>query len=206
MSPGNSYFNEVNIKFILNSLLGEHKEVLIMIADIPAISTYIALGYPENRARTDKAVRNSNNIKNKVLKVMSENDINRSKIRILDWNTEVENNSDYREKYSEVRELYNNNHEFRKVCNQTTQKVLEGFPHHIEDMDRSVTVAVHYLLAELAFLEFANKFLNQRHVTYVYHNNWPVFEEYIAGAFDGKDRRDYLGFKILKNSETTSVE
>jgi len=108
MSPGNSYFSEENIKYLLDVLLSEYEEVTVMIADIPAIQTYVALGYPENRAKTDKAIRNSNNIKNRVRKVIEANDVFSGRIKILDWAEEVEPNEGYQAKYLEVQNIYNN--------------------------------------------------------------------------------------------------
>lgn len=204
MSPGNSYFSEENIEYLLKTLLKDYGQILIMIADIPAISTYVALGYPSVRARTDKAVRNSNNIKNRVSKVIEENNIQPDAIRVLDWENEIEENSGYKEKFSEIQKLYSENDAFRESCNQTTQAVLEKTERKIPNMEQAVSIAVHYLLAELAFLEYAPKFLDKEHVTYVYHDDWPIYEQYIAGSFDDRDRQRYLGFMRVKNPKELS--
>lgn len=201
MSPGNSYFNKENITYLLKELLKEDPSVLIMIADIPAISTYIALGYPKNRARTDKAIRNSNNIKNRIRTVLTENQIASDKVRIIDWGEEVEKEAEYKDTYKEVRNLYDTNTGFREACNRTTQSVLEYSGRHIYDMEKSVSIAVHYLLSEIAFLECAPNFLGKKHITYVYHDKWPLYENYISGLYDKKDRREYLGFRKLRNPE-----
>lgn len=205
MSPGNSYFKEDKIEFLLNSLLEKYAEVTVMIADIPAISTYVALGYPKNRARTDKAIRNSNQLKNRVHRVLERTNIDESRVHILDWETSVESNDLYQEKYSVVEDLYKSKESFHNACNNTTRLVLEYSRKKIEDIDSAVSIAVHYLLSEFAFLEFAPEFLNQEHITYVYHNNWPVYEDYISGVYDGIDRRTYLGFRLLEHPEEMFV-
>jgi|GEM_PF-1008312 len=201
MSPGNSYFKEDKIEFLLNSLLEKYTEVTIMIADIPAISTYIALGYPKNRARTDKAIRNSNQLKNRVIRVLERASIDKNRVHILDWETLVEPNKLYQDTYSSAEALYNENEAFRNACNDTTRLVLEFSRKKIEDMDSAVSIAVHYLLSEFAFLEFAPELLKQKHITYVYHNNWPVYEDYISGVYDRVDKREYLGFHLLEHPE-----
>jgi cyclo(L-tyrosyl-L-tyrosyl) synthase len=71
MSPGNSYFKDDEIKYLLKTAVDRYGRVAVMIADIPAISTYIALGYPENRARRDKALPQGNLLKNRTERVPS---------------------------------------------------------------------------------------------------------------------------------------
>lgn len=205
MSPGNSYFKENKIEFLLNKALSKYDQVAVMIADIPAISTYVALGYPKNRARTDKAVRSSNQLKNRVRNVMENNSILEDKVKIVDWEKDVENNESYQQKYQNVKKLYDSNKDFQEACNQTTQTVLEFSRKQIENMDEAIKIAVHYLLSEFAFLEFAPEYFNQGHITYIYHNNWPVYENYVAGVYDEKDRRDYLGFQLLEHPDEMFV-
>ena len=47
MSPGNSYFKDEVVKELLKKVVEQYGKAVVMIADIPAISTYVALGYPE---------------------------------------------------------------------------------------------------------------------------------------------------------------
>jgi hypothetical protein len=56
---------------------------------------------------------------------------------------------------------------------------------------------VHYLLSEIAFLEFSLTLLQTDKIVYLYHKNWDVFECYIAGKYDGKVR-PYLDFVLLE--------
>jgi ABC-type amino acid transport substrate-binding protein len=57
-----------------------------------------------------------------------------------------------------------------------------------------VESATHYLLSELAFLEFAPEFFDSKRVCYLYHRNWQVYEDYIHGRYDGvpKPNLDFL--------------
>ena len=99
MSPGNSYFKDEKINYLLKTIVEKFGKTVVLIADIPAISTYVALGYPENRARRDKAIPKGNALKNLVLKNMQKLRYSDNVVKIIDWQNEVENNSKYQEKY-----------------------------------------------------------------------------------------------------------
>jgi hypothetical protein len=73
---------------------------------------------------------------------------------------------------------------------------LELSEKKVKDIKESIKIAIHYLLSEIAFLEFAPAFLNYEKVVYVYHKNWPVYEDYISGKFDNIVK-SHLGFVIV---------
>ncbi len=196
MSPGNSYFKDEVVKKLLEKVVSKYGKTAILIADIPAISTYIALGYPENRARRDKALPQGNNLRNRVQRGMNDLGYSQEQVKIADWEGEVQENSIYKEKYNEVLELYKTNPAFQEAANSATGEVLEYADKEISDLNAAIKIAVHYLLSEIAYLEFAPEFLNTKKITYIYHRNWPVYENYIAGEFDGKPR-EHLGFEII---------
>lgn len=199
MSPGNSYFKDDVVLELLKKVVEKYGKAAILIADIPAISTYIALGYPENRARRDKALPQGNNLRNKVQRAMTELGYSTDQIKIIDWESEIESNPTYQEKYKEVLELYSTNKSFQDAANNATKSVLEYSDKPIAEVEPAVKIAVHYLLSEFAFMEFAPQYLSAKKVTYIYHKNWPVYESYRTGEFDHK-ARDYLG------SETVTVK
>ena len=202
MSPGNSYFKDVEIRHLLKETVGRFGRTCIFIADVPAISTYVAYGYPENKART-KAIPKGNNLKNRTRRLMEELGFGPSQVRIVDWATEVADNASYRQIYDlRVRRLYESSLEFARSVDDTTRAVLEASERPIPDMHAATKIAVHYLLSELAFLEFAPQFLDSTSVTYVYHRNWPVYEDYISGKFDGQ-ARPHLDFLLLENPYET---
>jgi len=196
MSPGNSYFKDEIVTELLKRVVVKYGRTAILIADTPAISTYVALGYPENRARRDKALPQGNNLRNKTLRAMSELGYTPEQVKIVDWDNEVETNQQYQAKYKEIFSLYTNNVAFHQSANSATSEVLEYSDREISNLDTAIKVAVHYLLSELAFLEFAPEFLHTSKVTYIYHRNWPVYEKYIAGDFDGNPKK-HLGFEII---------
>jgi cyclo(L-tyrosyl-L-tyrosyl) synthase len=199
MSPGNSYFKDENVYHLLKTAVEQFGRVGVFIADIPAISTYVALGYPENRARRDKAIPQSNALKNRVLKAMAELGYSGDVVRIFDWEKEIENNKEYEKKYGELSTFYNNNEKFRNSADATTRVVLEGSKHKISDMKKAISIAVHYLISEFSFMEFLPSYLGVEKVVYVYHKKWEVYEDYIAGKFDCIPK-PHLAFLVVENS------
>jgi len=198
MSPGNSYFKDDEIKFLIENIVKRFGKVAILIADIPAVSTYIAFGYPENRARREKAIAQGYALRNKVKKAMFQLGYSKFQVVLIDWKDEVENSPDYLNSYNNVRELYDTNLKFMKQADETTREVLKASKREIADIEKATKIAVHYLLSEIAFLEWAPKFLHEDKVIYVYHKNWPVYEKYISGKFDGKIK-SHMDFLLLEN-------
>ncbi len=194
MSPGNSYFKTEVVECLLKKIVESYGKAVVMIPDVPAISTYIALGYTESRARKDKAIPQGNALKNKVYRAMEKFGYSEEQVRVINWKSEVDPNPIYQEKYSEVIKLYNSNQNFKKAVNATTSEVLKSVNNEM------IAIAAQYLLAELAFIECAPEYFNVDRITYIYHRPWPVYEEYIRGAFDSKVR-EYLGFQILTTNK-----
>ena len=202
MSPGNSYFKDEEVQYLLKTVVEQFGRVGIFIADVPAISTYVAFGYPENRARRDKAVPQGNALKNRVLKAMAKLGYAEDVVRIFDWEKEIEENEVYQQRYSQISDLYLNNQKFHESADATTRGVLEGSKREIKDIEKATSIAVHYLLSELAFLEFAPEYLEVEKVVYVYHKNWAVYENYIAGGYDNR-ARNHLDFLLIENPYET---
>lgn len=201
MSPGNSYFKDAEVRHLLKEVVQRFGKTAILVADTPAISTYIALGYPESRAR-NKAIPKGNNLKNRTRRIANELGFNQERVRIIDWDTEVAKEKSYLKAYQGMEQLYQTNKKFRKAIDETTQAVLIGSDKNIYDLALATKTATHYLLSELSFLEFAPGFLNTDKVIYVYHKNWPVYEEFIAGKYDHVPRPK-LDFLLLENPYET---
>lgn len=201
MSPGNSYFKDAEIRYLLQRIVEKFGRTAILIADVPAISTYEAFGYSAGRARS-KAVLKGNNLKNRTRKIQHELGYADDQVRIIDWAVDVANNPNYKRIYADIHHLYQANDDFRAAVRKTTQGVIEGANRDIPSIDQAIDVATHYLLSELSFLEFAPAFLDSQNVVYVYHKNWPVYENYIAGKFDNKPKL-YLDFLLVEHPHET---
>jgi tRNA-dependent cyclodipeptide synthase len=152
MSPGNSYFKDAEVRHLLKETVERFGRTCVFVADVPAISTYLAFGYPENKART-KAIPKGNNLKNRTRRLMAELGYEPHQVRIIEWSSEVAENNAYRQIYDlRVRRLYDTSVEFSRAVDATTREVLEGSDRPITDLHAATKIAVHYLLSEIAFL------------------------------------------------------
>ncbi|MEN9582811.1 MAG: hypothetical protein RL641_765 [Candidatus Parcubacteria bacterium] len=198
MSPGNSYFKDEEIKYLLKTTVEKHGRVVVMIADVPAVSTYIALGYKENIARREKAMPQGNLLRNKTKRAMVQLGYDDTQVIIVDWMKEVESNTDYQREYKKIKDLYESNVQFNKDSDTTTLQVLEGSKRAFNDISQATKIAVHYLLSEIAFIEWVPQFFKVSKIVYIYHKNWSIFENYIAGKYDGISKK-HLDFRLLEN-------
>lgn len=200
MSPGNSYFKDEEVKYLLETVITRFGEAAILVADTPAIATYLAFGYPANKAR-NKAIPKGKNLKNRAARIAEECGL-ADAVTIIDWDTDVATSAEYQAIYATVSRLYENSEAFCEAVNATTRSVLQNADRHFENLDESTRIASHYLLSELAFLEFAPQLLCRKQAIYVYHKNWHVFERYISGAFDGV-AKPHLDFLLIENPYET---
>lgn len=198
MSPGNSYFKEETIKKLLNYSLLNYKNIEIFIPDIPAISTYVALGYTEKIARS-KAVLQGNSFRNRINRAIDKDGFNQSSITIFDWKKEnLENNSNYQKEYSYLKELYSTNKDFEKDINEATKQVLISSPFKKKEITLAdVVVGTHYIISEFAFMMSLPQ-INDAYDSFIYgyHKSWPVWEKFIAGDYDGKPKSNLLFIKL----------
>jgi ABC-type amino acid transport substrate-binding protein len=116
----------------------------------------------------------------------------------LDWAREVEGNPDYQKSYQNVRELYVSRETFKNDADETTRSVLLGSKKSFDDIQKATETAVHYLLSEIAFLEWASELFHVKQVSYVYHKNWSVYENYIAGKYD-RVPKSHMDFLLVEN-------
>jgi cyclo(L-tyrosyl-L-tyrosyl) synthase len=197
MSPGNSYFRQEVVTFLINRVVSEFGKTGVLIPDIPAIATYQALGYDLNRARRDKAIPKGNSLRNKVKEAIKQGGLMESQVHVFDWREEIESNACYQEKLFMIKTLCRDNKQFGEAVRTATKEVLVTSKKQIKDLEEAITVAAHYILSEFAFLEFLPEYLHVEKVVYIYHKPWPVYEDYITGKFDGV-QREYLNFLIIK--------
>jgi cyclo(L-tyrosyl-L-tyrosyl) synthase len=197
MSPGNSYFKQNNINKLLDYATSMFENIEIFIPDIPAVATYIALGYPENIARREKAIPQGNTFRNRIRKYL--NNKTTTKVSIFDWKKEnIEENIKYQEYYYYLKNLYNTNIEFKKDIYDATFTVITDNPFRKKEIvEKDIEIGTHYIISEFSFMLFLHEirpsFIN---FYYGYHNNWPVFEKFINGFYDGKPKTNLKFIKL----------
>ena len=188
MSPGNGYFKQEVIDKILEKALNEYEKIGIFIPDVPAISTYIALGYPENIARKEKAIPQGNSFRNRIARSLEAKGAGPDRVTVFDWRKEnIETNPDYMAEYAIVKNLYKTSVDFRNDINDATSGVLVDNPFKKKEITAAdIEIATHYILSEFAFVVFLPKYVSGHpNYVYVYHKPWPVFENFIVGFYDG---------------------
>lgn len=198
MSPGNSYFKDDEVRFLLKEIVHRYGKAAVFIADIPAVSTYMALGYQPGKAR-NKAILKGNNLKNRTKKMMVELNLHEDVVHIIDWEKEVADALFYKTAFQAIVDLYQANSLFAESVNAATSEVLKNAGKEERNLPDAVSIGVHYLLSEIAYLECAPAFFHTKKITYVYHKPWPIYEEYIAGTFDDRPKA-HLGFLLLTHS------
>jgi len=198
ISVGNSFFSYTNLYNSIKTAIAHFSRVIIVIFDLPAISTYVALGYPVNIARKDKVFQKSNSLRNKIIKILNEFNCDPLKIRLLSWKDEVDSNELYHNYYQMmVKKTQKHKLLFQNIY-ETTQSVLISSKKTIQNLDKATHIAMHYLISELAFFEFTIEYFHIKKSVCLYHRPWPIFQNYVAGILDG-EFKDHLGFYLISS-------
>lgn len=193
MSAGNSYFDEKTIGKLLKFADKNFQRIIVLSPDKPAEHTFKALGYPDNKARR-KAKLNANLLMNRAKRELQKIK-DKDKFSFVDWEKEVVNNPEYKRRYNEIMPLYKNNISFRKDARETTKKVMEDKFNEEIKMETAIDEAVFYLIEELSFVLSCPSIYNVENISYLYHQNWEIYENFIKGKYDGR-KRDNFSFVL----------
>ena len=199
MSPWNSYFKDKEVAYLLREALRRYGKAVAMVADVPAVNTYLAMWYTPTKAAR-KARLQWNALKNRTKRVIEEMGIDSSEIIIIDWVNEVETSKGYTDALTAIKDLYDQNKDFKKAVYSTSQEVLQW--NNWEVTKGNVELATEYLLAELAFIYISPILLSVEEVSYVYHKPRPVYEQWIAWKYDNTPKKN-LNFTLLEHPTET---
>ena len=117
-------------------------------------------------------------------------------IHAMDWKAEIGTHERYKSELDKIVKLYGNNAGFSHDVRATTEGVVLGKLRQGRKKEEAINEGVNFILEELSFLSASPEMFGIR-VAYVYHDRWPVFEEFVSGRYDGKERRD-LGFVVVR--------
>ena len=141
-------------------------------------------------------------MKNKFQKAMQDIGCSVEKYEFVSWTEQVESCPEYQQGYSYVKNLYQENDQFRVDIQQATEAALKSMKNadagdsHLESID--VEEGVEYLLKELAWLDaLPNIFENCKQYVDVYHRGSQLLEKYFEGFYDGL-YRPYFGSVIYE--------
>ena len=193
MSAGNSYFDEKTIGKLLKFADKKFQRVIVLSPDKPAEHTFKAVGYPENKARR-KAKLNANLLINRAKRELQKIK-GKQKFSFVDWESEVIINPNFKKRYREIISLYKNNVSFREDARETTKKVIDDKFLDVTEVERAIDEAVFYLIEELSFVLSSPSIYKVDNVSYLYHKNWVIYEDFIKGKYDGK-KRDNFSFVL----------
>ncbi len=201
MSPGNGYFKQEVIDKLLVYCLEKYEKVGVFIPDVPAISTYVALGYPEDIAKSKKAIPQGNNFRNRVKSSIDNQNIDSSRVKVFNWEKEnIENNDEYKKSFAYIKNLYEKNNLFNQDIDAETKKVLVNNSFRKKEItEDDIKIGSHYILSEFAFMLHLPEYLKSYDsFVYGYHNPWSVWEKFISGEYDNLKKKN-LEFLLLPN-------
>ena len=122
-----------------------------------------------------------------------------TELKVVEWVKEILPNKTYQDSYEHIKKLFETNERFHRDAREATRLVLSGKLKPEIDAEVAIDEAVHYLLKELAFVLVSPKLFKASKVAYIYHKNWPIFENLINGVYN-EDVRENLGFVIINDN------
>jgi tRNA-dependent cyclodipeptide synthase len=202
ISPENSYYTNAsnnNIQEHLKCCIKNFSKVYVMIPEGPMVHDYLAEGYDVQSAQRKSRLK-CNNLRNKTQRsidalVSNGNSAVGEKIEVLDWTQDIETDKNYIEELYSLTTMYLFNERFRTTVNSAVVDVLKNRKKG-KVGEKATSVGSNYVLEELAFMVAAPKMFNQEKMCYSYHKSWKIFEDYINGEFDGKEKKE-LGFVVI---------
>jgi cyclo(L-tyrosyl-L-tyrosyl) synthase len=192
ISLGNSYFDKEKIDSLLRFCAETFPRTDIMIPDKPYVHNYLALGYSQIEAER-KARLNGATLRNHSSRAIGTT----ANVKILSWAKDIEPKQAYRDELKRLKRIASINETFRNATREATRQVIQGKLKPGKKVEPAIDEGIKYLLEELAFLSASPQILATPEVNYVYHNRWPIFEQFVEGKFDGKPRKD-LGCLVVK--------
>jgi tRNA-dependent cyclodipeptide synthase len=186
MSAGNSYFREQVIYRTLVFASERFHDIIILSPDKSAEHTFLALGYEKSIARK-KAHLNANLLINRAGRAVAQLKTQKPETNFIlpDWDG-IEATDAYKSCHDKIKELYNEDNEFRKDARSATESVLAAKTKTKLNLQSAVDIGVQYLLEELAFVMAAPELYGLKSVTYLYHKKWEIYEKLISGRYSLK--------------------
>lgn len=182
MSPGNSYFNNRIVYDLILFTAQRFSAVYIWVPDEPAMHTYKALGYSDDKA-CQKARKYGNALKNRSARAIEEVSLIYPNIpyATLDWHSQIESEQEYQKQLDYIDKLYLENREFYDDVRKETARVIQRISHPVAES--ALDEGVHYVLKEIAVCAALPTILRSNNVAVLYHRNFKVLEKFFSGAY-----------------------
>jgi len=197
VSPGNGYFSKDRLEVILLGMASYFEEVLVIVPDLPALHTYLALGYDEHHAM-EKVKKHKHEIERCYRRISEQMLLNFGKqnIKLLMWSSGFIQEECYQQAHSHVTEIYHSNSDFREVIFRNTERYLlarleEQNLQQLGGMKKVVEKASHYLIDEIAFHEVMHTILGTEPII-SYYRDLELATNYVNGNY-GNPRNEHVG-------------
>ena len=171
ISPGNNFFREDTIRHIINAFSNSSPFIYILIPDTPYIYNFQGLGYDEAHARR-KANKDVNSMKNRLNRSL-QNVCNPERIKVIDWQPEVEKNHYFQYCRQTVLDAYNEDEYFSSNINSLCEKYLKARSNGRGDRLLDVEKGSYYYLNELSFFAAMGEIIKDW-PSIAYYKNWEV--------------------------------
>ncbi len=176
LSINNSYFKDENISRLLSWAQFYALSIFVMIPDEPMISTFVALGYDQEKAKRTARLK-GNTLENRVCRIL--NRLNLDSVKIIRWK-QISSDNNYLKVLAVLEEKYLTEDLFKCDIQNSTKSVLRS--NGLENTTgEAVEIGTKFLLKELAFITYADVILSnsQNKVAYVYHKTTEILKAII---------------------------
>ncbi|GAA4463222.1 hypothetical protein GCM10023189_41000 [Nibrella saemangeumensis] len=196
ISPGNAFFTRKRIEIAVCGMAQLFGEVAIVVPGPISAHTYRALGYGEEKVAT-KVRTEGQNIRNRCLRAMERAQIENplAKLRILDWERDIESLPGYWDAYADVCRLFNTNEQFQKAVLDKGYSVLSAKLSEDTITPTAVRECVEYLLKEFAYLMLCRA-ASGKDLVIPYHQDFALGQGFCDGEY--QDPLPGIGWLIFK--------
>ena len=183
ISPGNGFFTRQHIEIALCAFAHLLHDVTVVIPDVIAVHTFLAMGYTEKQS-LEKARHNGRNLRNRCQHAFEKAQASFPDARLQwpDWERDISVLPGYEENYAQLTDLFECNASFRQEILRLGESVLAS-----KSGDRIITEpaareASQYLLKELAYLMMSRRVFG-RDLVIAYHQDFYLLDLLLEYGF-----------------------
>jgi cyclo(L-tyrosyl-L-tyrosyl) synthase len=171
------------VEVVIEGMAALFDEVLVVVPDTIVEHTYRALGYPEAQV-VAKARGTSRNLQNRCQRAieLARERHPATRLRLLDWATEVEGHPGHDTDVEEMRSLFRMHPAFRAAVIKKGGEVLAARRSDRPPTEAEIEEGVQYLLKEFAFVRRARRQLG-RDLIIPYYQDFPLAQGLCDGQF-----------------------
>ena len=202
ISAGNSYYGGACIKTTLNYFGQNNNKVYPFVAEKLILHNFAAIGYTQSKAEA-KVRRVTNRLYRYIdlaVKELNNCNDNKTQFETIKWSigsNSIESDNVYLNTYEMLIDAHLNDKQFEYDIDHATQQALS----FMLESYRSGTVQTindvnydhgrQFLLKEFAYLLVSPHLLDCEKTVYIYHKEWPIFENILNGKYGSIDEKQF---------------